>query len=196
MYSHFLMPVGRADESVAEARRALFLDPLDVLLNLHLGWAYVYARRYDDAIKQLQKTNEMDPNLALIHTMLGWAYVGKKMYGEAIMEFQRAITLSEATGTGPNTWLGHAYAESGKKSEAVKILDSLKERYNRGIASPFDVAVIQVGLGDKDQTLEWLQKAYQERSGSLLLLKVEPVFDSLRQESEFRDLLAHLGLPQ
>ena len=105
-YSHYLTPMGRFDESVTEAQTALELDPLDVLLNVHLAWAYLHARRYDEAIAQSLKAIAMDPNLEVARTGLGRAYLGKKMYQDALAEFQKTATLAGGVATGPDTYLG------------------------------------------------------------------------------------------
>ncbi|MGH9252994.1 MAG: protein kinase domain-containing protein [Vicinamibacterales bacterium] len=194
MYSHYLMPIGRIQEAVAEARRALELDPLDVLVNIHLAWAYLYARQYDDSIEQGRKAIQMDPNLEVAHNILARAYLGKRMYRDAILEFQKAVSLAAGTAIGPNTWLGYAYAVSGNRGDAVKILDDLEQRHEGGRIAPFDLAMIYVGLGEHDRALDWLQRAFQERSGALLLLKVDSVFDGLRTDPRFRDLLVQVGL--
>jgi len=196
MYSHYLTPMGRIEESVAEAKRALELDPLDVLLNVHLAWAYLHARRYDEAIEQSLKAISMDPNLEFAYTSLGRAYLGKKLYGEALGAFQKTITLSGGTAIGPDTYIGYMDAVTGKRGEALKKLDSLQGRYERGAASAFDLAIIYTGLNEKDQAFEWLEKAYEERSGGLLLLKADLMFDGLRSDPRFRDLLGRIGLPQ
>jgi len=113
MYSHYLTPMGRIEESVAEAKRALELDPLDVLLNVHLAWAYLHARRYDEAIEQSLKAISMDPNLEFAYTSLGRAYLGKKLYGEALGAFQKTITLSGGTAIGPDTYIGYTRCGDG-----------------------------------------------------------------------------------
>ena len=89
MYSHYLTPRGRLEESVAEAKRAVEIDPLDVLLNIHLGWAYLYARKYDEAIAQLQKAIKMDSTSEVTYSALGRAYLGKQMYAEAMTAFPK-----------------------------------------------------------------------------------------------------------
>src|SRR5439155_12980683 len=100
-----------------EARRALELDPLDVLLNVHRAWADLNARRYDDSIAQSLKAVAMDPNLEVTYTGLGRAYLGKRMYREALDAFQKTVTLSGGTATGPDAYLGYTYAAMGRKDD-------------------------------------------------------------------------------
>jgi tetratricopeptide (TPR) repeat protein len=116
------------------------------------------------------------------------------MYDEAIALYQKAINLSGRT-TGILGMLGHAYAASGRRGEALKILAELNEMSKHKYVSPFDLAVLYTGLGEKDQAIEQLQKQYQERaSGGFIFLKVEPLFDPLRSDTRFADLLRSMGL--
>jgi tetratricopeptide (TPR) repeat protein len=195
MYSHYLTPMGRVEESVTQAKLALALDPLDVLLNVHLGWAYLHARRYDEAIAQLLKAVAMDPNLEVARTALGRAYLGKKMYAEALAEFQKTVTLAGGTATGPDTYLGYTYAVMGRKADALQKLDVLRERHRRGQASAYDLAVVYTGLRDAEQAFEWLEKALVERSGGLLQLKADLMFDPIRADARFASIIGRLGLP-
>jgi Flp pilus assembly protein TadD len=152
-----------------------------------------YARRYDQAIEQLGKTLEMDPNFARAHWILALAYEQVGRSEEAVLECKKAVDLS---GGDPVVLgvLGHAYAMSGKRSEAQKVLAELKDLSKRRYVAPFDIALIYSGLGDKAQTLEWLEKAYEDHSQRLLWIKVDPRLDSLRGEPRFQDLLRRMGL--
>jgi len=192
IYSHYLMNMGRTEESLAESRRALEIDPQDVALILHLGWNHLYAGQYDQAINQLQKSLEMDPSFSIARIFLARAYEQKRMYKEANAVLQKAMSVQEG---GIETEVGYWNAVSGNRAEATRILNHLKELYQRKTVSPYDLAVVYAGLGEKDQALEWLQKAIEERSGGLLVLKVEPVFDSLHSDPRFADLLRRMGIP-
>jgi tetratricopeptide (TPR) repeat protein len=195
MYSHYLTPMGRYDESVTEAHRALELDPLDVLLNVHLAWAYLHARRYEEAIEQARKAIAMDPNLEVSRTVLGRAFLGKKMYPEALVEFEKTLTLAGGVATGPDTYLGYTYAVMGQKADALAKLNILRARYEQGQATAYDLAVVYAGLNDKEPVFDWLQKAYMERSGGLLQIKADLIFDPIRSDERFSSLLRRLGLP-
>jgi len=193
IYSHYLMNMGRTEESLAESRKALEIDPQDVALTVHLGWNYLYARQYDQAINELQKALVMDPSFFFIaHIFLVRAYEQERMYKEANAVLQKAANLEEGS---TQAEVAYLYAVSGNRAEATKKLDHLKELYKRKTVSPYDLAIVYAGLGEKDQALEWLQKAFEERSGGLLLLKVEPVFDNVRSDPRFADLLRRIGLP-
>jgi len=193
IYSHYLMNKGQTEQSIVESRRALEIDPHDVLLNVHLGWNYLYARRSDQAIEQMHKAIAMDPDFFRAHLFLGRAYEQKEMYKEALTAYQRASEL-EANRGETRVILGHLHAVSGNRAEASKILDELKELYSQNKVSAYDLAILYTGLGENEQALAWLKKAFEERSGGLLLLKADPIFDRLRSDRRFAELLRGLNL--
>ncbi len=193
LYSYLLSALGRPDEALTMAQRGLGVDPLSALLSDDVAWAYYLERRYDQSIQQLQKTLELESDRAEAHLGLGNAYELKGRYEEAIAEYQKAISLSERTS---NTlgFLGHAYAASGKRNEAIKIVNEMKGMSKQKYISPYDLAILYTGLGEKDKALEQLNTAYEERAGWVIYLKVEPVFDDLRPDPRFAALLRRLGL--
>ena len=137
----------------------------------------------------------MDPNFAPAHVRLGGPYLAKGMYEEAITELKKAIALDDSPGRWARTAsLGHAYAVAGRKAEAQKILDDLKELAKQRYVSPYNFALIYMGLGDKDQAFVWLEKTIEERPDILYDIKVGPRFDSLRSDPRFADLLRHMKL--
>ncbi len=193
-YSHYLTALGRSSQSLAESLRALELDPLSLVLNAHLAWHYLYARQYDQAIQQCQKTSELDRNYPETADFRGLAYEQKSMYQEAITELQTAINLS---GSSPHikAELGHTYAIAGKITQALGILDELKRGSTETHISSYDIAVIHIGLGRKDQALEALEDAYQERSEWLRYVKVDPRLDPLRGDPRFEKLANEIVPP-
>ena len=193
-YALYLAATGRFAEALAEANCACALDPLSVIINRDLGVVYYYARQPDRAIEQFQNTMELDPNFALLHQGLGRAYLEKGMREEAISEIQRAVRLSRRS-TAMVATLAHAHAVTGKPQEARKILRDLMARSGRSYVSPTSIAIIFAGLSDKENALEWLEKACNERDPGLHTLKVHPVFDSLRSEPRFRDLVLRMNFP-
>ncbi len=193
LYSYLLSALGRPDEAIAMAQRGLELDPLSALLSEDVAGAYYSARQYDQAIKQIQKTLEIEPNRPGEHIHLGNVYEQKGMYEEAIAEYQKAISVSERT-SNILGFLGHAYAASGKRNEAVKILNEMKEMSKQKYVSSYDLAILYTGLGDKDKALEQLNHAYEERDGWIICLRVEPLFDPLRSDPRFQDLIRRIGL--
>jgi TolB-like protein/Tfp pilus assembly protein PilF len=192
-YSHYLIAMGRIDESLAESIRSLELDPLDLTIGHHLGWHYRLARQYDKAISQLLKTLEMDPQQQMTHVYLGQTYLLKGMHAEAIDAFQRASELGRGT---PDdlAWLAHAHAVSGNISLAAATLDQLKSQRDGSYVSAYLIAVIHAGLGETQEALKWLEHAYDERNAFMVYLKVEPDLDRLRSEPEFASLLTRMKL--
>ncbi len=187
-YGEDLMVLGRSGEALAEFNRAYELNPLSNVTNLALGYRLYYARQYQPAIGQIQKTLAMDSNFVPAHDYLGRAYEQNGMMKEALAEFRKALDLSEGD-TNELAALGQAYAISHQAAEARKILDQLKERSQQTYVQPASIAVIYMALGDKDQAFDWLQKAYDDRSGWLLYLKVDPWADSIRNDARFTDLV-------
>jgi DNA-binding winged helix-turn-helix (wHTH) protein/TolB-like protein/Tfp pilus assembly protein PilF len=195
LYSNYLQATGRLDEAIAQSKRAEELDPLSLGLNEDTAIAYYISRQYDQAIEQYRKTLELDSGYVSGHLGLGHVYEQKGRYEEAIAEYQKAISLSERT-TDALGALGHALAASGKRSEAMKVLDELKHPPKQRYASPYDLAILYVGLGEKEEALRWLEKAYEARASGLIYLKVDPIFDSLRSDPRFAALVQRVGLGQ
>ena len=137
----------------------------------------------------------LDPNLGFAHWLLGLAYMYKGSYEPAIRALQQSIPLSGDSPDEPAS-LAQAYALSGNKAEARKILDELKQQANRKYISPGTMADLYFLLGDKDQAFALLEKAYNEHDNMIVLLKIDPYFDSLRSDRRFTDLLRRVGFPQ
>src|SRR5262245_48190961 len=194
-YSHYRMAMGQVEESLAASLRAIDLDRFDLTINVHLGWHYLYARDPDRAVDQLKKTIELDPNYATSYLYLGFAYEQKGMNEAAIAEFSKGVAIS-GDGRRPviEAALGHAYAVAGRRVEAQRTIERLKVAAERRFISPYSIAVIYLGLGDKEQAFAWLNRAYQERDNWLIYLKVEPRLDPLRSDARFGNLLRRVGL--
>jgi TolB-like protein/DNA-binding winged helix-turn-helix (wHTH) protein/Tfp pilus assembly protein PilF len=192
-YSLYLMAMGRTKESLAQMTRARELDPLSISMNFSLGWRLYMARKYDQAIEQLQNTLEMDPNFALPRMVLGQAYEQKHAYPQALAELQKAVSISHDSPQMLGA-LGHAYGASGNRSEAEKVLAQLMEQSKRQYVSPFYVAIVYVGLPENDKAIDWLEKAYQDRSNAIVFGKVDPQLDPLRSTPRFQALLHRLAL--
>jgi tetratricopeptide (TPR) repeat protein len=200
----YLIAMGRLDEQLAFENRGLALQPHNPGLNFFHGETLFLARQYDAAIAQYQKTLSIVSGLppeysgALvnwIHSGLGEVYLQKGMFPEAIAEFNKARDLTEDL---PPAWegLGYAYAKSGQRDEAIKILSQLQELAKRGeYVLPLGIAWIYIGLGDKDQAFVWLDKSFEERSDGMRQIKTNPIYDPLRSDPRFTDLLKRMRLP-
>ena len=195
-YSWFLAPMGRGAEALAEARLAQQAAPLASLGNFFVASVLVFTQQWDPAMKQLTSNIELDPNFWFDHCYLGRTYEAKGRMAEAIAEFQRALALDNEN---TEIWsgLGHAYALSGNKKEAQKVLDHLKELSARTNVAPYSIAVVYAGLGDKDQVFSWLDRAYAERSYFLAVyLTTDSRLNGLHADPRFAALKQRIGLPQ
>ena len=188
-----LMYVGRFDEGIAEARRALDLDPLSLAFSNALGGRLLLAGRDHEAIEQIQRTLEMDPNFAPAHNRLGWACLRNGSYERAIAEFEKAIALSQKN---PDflTDLGYAQAVTGNRDEARRILAELRRKREHGFVPSSAFAIVYGALDDRDEAFAWLEKAYEERDPALTYLRVGPRFDPLRRDPRFQDFVRRVGL--
>ena len=190
-YAELLSQMGRHEEAITQIKQARELDPLSLIINSVEGWLYYLARQPDQAIEQCRKVTEMDPNFSVVHVYLGRALALKGDYEQAITELQKALQLDEDSWTLAS--LGHTYAIAGKREEALRLLNRLKELSTRRHVSPYHIAAIHAGLNEKEQAFEWLEKAYQQREQSLIFLKVDPLMDNLRSDSRYADLLRRVG---
>src|SRR5215203_913292 len=191
-YSSYLVAVERFDEAIAEAKRTEELEPLSFVASSHLGWIYYLSGHNDKAIEQCRKILELDPSSFPARRYLGLAYEAKGMYAEAINEFQTGLKLSGSPLM--LALLGHAYAVSGNKVEAQKVLKDLEQLQGQRYVSPYTVAAIYTGLGEQDQAFKWLETAVEEHDIWLMNLKVDPVFAELRSNPKFTALLARIRL--
>ena len=192
-YAGYLRARGRLDEALAESRQAQALDPLSPAIGRDLGRVFHCQRRYDQAIEQYRKTLELEPGFPSGYLHLGLAYAQKAMYPEAVAACQKA---RELRGANPLTLagLGYCYGRWGQRDKAQELLAELKRVSAQKYVSAFDLALIHIGLDQKDQAFEWLDKAREDRDGWLVWLNVDPVFDSLRPDPRFPALLKRVGL--
>jgi TolB-like protein/DNA-binding winged helix-turn-helix (wHTH) protein len=192
--AYALMMVGRPDEAIAEVRTALELDPLDVVMNVDLGEILLYARHYDEAIAALKTAIEMDSTRVNAHSDLATAYEQKGMYTEA---FAEEVKAEELAGASPEAIaaLKEAYASSGMSGFWHKRLVLYKQRSEQSYFPPFILAAAYARIGEEDQALACLMRAYAEHSPLLMDIGVRPEFDGLRSDPRFGDLLRRVGLP-
>ncbi|MGE0884360.1 MAG: protein kinase [Blastocatellales bacterium] len=187
-YGFYLKATGQHEAAIESCKRAQELEPLSLFLSLSLGWAYYFARRYDEALKQSAKVLDMDPNFGFAYWHRGMVFIQQQNFTEAINAFRKAISLSGAIPTFLS-YLGHAYARAGKPREARQMLAQLESLSKRQYVSSYFIAMLHLGLGDLDQTFEWLEKAYEERSGFLAFVRVEPMLDILSQNRKWMNFL-------
>jgi serine/threonine protein kinase/tetratricopeptide (TPR) repeat protein len=195
LYSWFLADMGRKDEAVAMGAQAQRSDPLSLIANFAPGSISVFTRQWGRAVEQLRGAIDLDQTYWIDHCFLGRAYEQKGQMAQAIAAFEEALKLDPEHS---EIWsaLGHAYAISGKKGEARKVLDHLTELAARSYVAPYNVAVIYAGLGEKDQTFAWLERAYQDRGYYLpVYLTTDARLDDLRADPRFTSLSRRIGLP-
>ena len=185
--------MGQPDAALVEAQRAYELDPLSIIINARVGHTYYFGRRYDQAIEQYKKTLELDPNFAIAHSRLGWAYLQKGLQRDAVEEFLKGNSLAGESQEAVAE-LKQAFLRSGMQGYWRRSLELEQQKAKHRYVSAYDIAVLYARLGQKEQALSWLDKAYEERSSSLVYLKVEPSFDSLRQDPRLVDLLRRINL--
>lgn len=175
-------------------KRALDLDPLSLIANADLGRAYLCARRFDEGIAQLRKTLELDRNFYVAHWMLGQGLEFKGLTNAAIVEYENAHRLDDdpyVLGL-----LGHAYAVSGRRDDALKMLAQLNDESARRYVGAYRFAIVYLGLGNKEEAIRWLGKGFQDRAGyEIGFIRVDPTLDPLRGDPRFEKLADQIVPP-
>ncbi|MEK6320674.1 MAG: protein kinase [Acidobacteriota bacterium] len=189
----YLAAMERMDEALAEIRLGYELDPLSRVINLNLARILHFARQYDQAIAQCRKTIEMYPDYLIAYRRLGISYGVKGLFQEAEAAFRKALAISE-TDTETMSAMGYAYAVAGRTDDARSILDRLNGLAKEIYVSPYSLARVHIGLIELDEAFECLDRAYQERHGILTYLMVEPLFDGIRSDPRFMDLLRRMDV--
>jgi TolB-like protein/DNA-binding winged helix-turn-helix (wHTH) protein/Tfp pilus assembly protein PilF len=192
-YGEYLSLAGRHEQAIAESQRARELDPLSNIINTWVGSRYFFARRYDKAIEQYRDAEEMDPGFVPAHLVLGQAYEQKGMLKEAAAELERAVSLSGGSPLYVAS-LAHARGLAGQRTEAMKLIEDLKEMSRHRFVSSYDLALAHLGVGEKDQALALLGQAVEERTPRIAFLGIEPRFDPLRADARFKKLMSRVGL--
>ncbi len=191
-YSLFLMILGRTDEAMAQIERALELDPISDFIQGCYGMELLFARRYDEATTQFQNVLKMAPN----HWVSGWlhdAFHAQARYDEAL-----AVRKEHFAAIGDRVVeeaLARGYAEGGYREAMRRMAETEAARSLTTFVSPYGVAEFFAYAGERERVLEWLEKAYDARSPNLLYVGVSPLFDSVRDDPRFQDLLRRMNLP-
>jgi TolB-like protein len=191
-YAAFLNAMGRFDEAIASTDRARELDPLSLMISMSAADPYFYSGQFDIAISRLRNILEQEPRFSPGQFNAGRAYVQRGMYGEAIAAFEQAVQLTGNREALPA--LAHACALAGKVDQARTILGEIKQGENGRYPASTMIARAYLGLGEIDEAFRWLEKGLEERSFWNVFLKVEPVYDGIRADRRFQDLLVRTGL--
>ncbi len=193
-HAESVMTMGRHAEAIAQMKNSQTLDPLSLIINVAIGWAYYTARRYDEALAQLKQTVELDPNYPVTYWILGLVHRTMGRNATAIAEGEKGVRLS---GGSPlmRAALAHSYGKAGRTQEAQQILDDLTSLAKCKYVAPHFFAGIHIGLGENDRALDYLEKSYADHSHWLIYLHIDPVMDDLRDEPRFQDLLKRVGVP-
>jgi tetratricopeptide (TPR) repeat protein len=192
-YALLLSGMGRHEEAIAEAQRAHELDPLNLLTHTVVGDTLFYARRFDRSVASYRKCLELDPTFGAAHTDLARSLEQVGRADEAIEEFVRGTAGPDGLPR-PSSGLAILYARAGRLDDARATLEEVQALAQKQFVSPYGIASYYAVIGDNDRALDWLERAYSERDGTLVWLKVHPRLDGLRGEPRFRDLLARMRL--
>ncbi len=192
-YAFLLLSQSRIEEGLLEAHTALELDPASVSVRRSVAHSYLYARRYDEAIHHIERAIALDPVAVENYRLLGSFLVQQEHYEEAIRVLRDALQLPDP-GTGPLATLAYALARSGAAEEARVVLRQFEDRARRVYVSPVVFATINLGLGEFDQALESMERAYTERRGWMVYLNVNPILDAVRNDARFRNLVQRMKL--
>jgi TolB-like protein/Flp pilus assembly protein TadD len=194
-FGYTVLPaLGEFDLAIAELRRAVDLDPFSVIINANLGYGYVLTRRYPEAIAQLQKTVELDPNFWITHRNLGEALELSGQLDQGITEYEKSYKFSNDDHA--LAYLAHAYALKGDREKALQLFTQMRELEQRGIVWSFGFALVYLGLGDKSEAVNRLERSYQNKEAAKIsLVKVEPLLDPLRGDPRFENLANQIVPP-
>jgi len=192
-YGYDLMCVERYDEAIQEIKRAHELDPLSLVINRNLGQVLYRAGRYDEALEALNKTLEMDPTFSATHLYLGSIYLQKSRYEDALAEFQKEKEYARGWGTRAEAWIGVAYMKLGQREKTQEILDELIKRSKQTYVRETLIAMLHFVLEEDDQGFQWLEKGYEEYDSFLRLIRTDLIFDRVRTDPRFREIVRKMG---
>ena len=189
-YAMLLAARGRVDQSIAQVTKAADLDPLSLIIAVHAGWPFYFARDFESAIRRFRKALELDEHFIPAHGWLGMALGQQRRYDDAVDAFNRALEVDRIPIL--VAMLAHTHAIAGRREQALELLASLQELAKSRYISPYDIAIVHAGLGDEEEAVAQLRKAVEDRSAWMVFLDVDPRLDSLRDNPAFREIAAAL----
>ncbi len=190
-FANWLATQGRTEEAVTSSRRARELDPL-AISGTNLAWMLFYARRYDDAVQELRSVLTVTPDDAFALWVLGFTLLAKHHPEEAVPVLEKGVSASERSPAIVGL-LAHAYAQAGRRADALRLLQELKRRKQKGYVPAAAFVKAYLGLGEYDEAFFWLEEAFKEKSNLLQFLKVHPIFDPIHDDPRFKDLIRRVG---
>jgi len=193
-YPLYLSSSGRPQEALGVAKSALDLDPASPSASHNLAVQFYFARQFNQAIEQCHKTLEMDPNFVVAYQVLGEAYLAEGMNREAVPVLEKYSALSQG-GADSLALLGYSHARLEERTHALRMLQELTAASKKSFVPAFFFALVYAGLEDKDQAFTWLERAYNERYTRFAYLKLEALWDPLRSDQRFSDLVRRVGIP-
>jgi eukaryotic-like serine/threonine-protein kinase len=192
-YGDFLTNTGRIEDGVRETQKAQALDPVSLIINTNLGWEYYVAGRNDEAADQLRKVLEIDPKFSLARRTLEQVYAEMGEQKEAVAEREKLLSLSGGPELAAS--VEEDFSRGGYNAVLQSWLEGLRELAKHSYVSPYSIAEAYARMGEKEKAFEWLETAYTEQDSGLVSLAVEPIFDSMRADRRFQDLLGRMNLP-
>ena len=193
-YGQFLRLMGREEEAVLEGQKSLDLDPRSLIINTEAGLPYLYSGRYDGALQHFHKALELDSNFALARHDIGWVLEAQGKYPEAIAEFERAVQISDVAALWSS--LGHAYGAAGRRQDALRVLQRLREIAKQHYVAPSYDAAVYLGLGDYDKALDLYEKSYAERNWAMIWFKIAHNLKPLHGMPRYEALLKKMNFPE
>jgi tetratricopeptide (TPR) repeat protein len=188
-YRNYLLATGQLPKLLDRDAAGAIADQPHVLSDYYFGQSLYLSRRYDDSIERLKRAIEIDPSFLWPHLFVAYSYTQQGRYDEAISELNTAMALKRALGD-----VGHVYARAGRRRDALRVLDELRQRAAREYVTPLAFARVYLGLADADRTFEWMRKACESRVPSLIFLKVDPIYDPIRPDPRFAELMKCVGV--
>ena len=189
-YRELLLSTGRLDEAFAEIRRAREIDPASMIINVNVGATLYYLRQYDKAVDQYKRVLELGPSFPSVYPYLGAVYLMQGKVDDAIAVYRK----SPFSDPNDSAMLGYACTLVGNVRQAKEILTELLKQSKRRTHVPTGIAILYMGLGNKDKAFEWLETAYEVRDMDLRNIKVDPIWDALRPDPRFKALVKKMGL--